>query len=134
MVQEAHVVCSVWFDSNPQGSATYNETLDAMTGCKLIVVCVSNSFVQDDNNRMEFQYAVKTLRKPIIALVVEPFETGPPWTWQHSVVGLLLAGELYIDLTDVSKETVKMAELFAAVTNHVCGRKIAYVAFPIIFF
>lgn len=43
---------------------------------------------------MEFQHVRKTQKKTIVPCVV-----GGDWKWQVTVVGLLIAGELYINLT-----------------------------------
>ena len=39
------------------------------------------------------QYIKKTVKKPVIPIVVG----GGAWDWQLSVVGLLIAGDLYIN-------------------------------------
>ena len=50
-------------------------------------------YCNDDQCRMEIQYAKKSVRKPVIPLMVG----SGGWDWQISVVGMLIAGELYID-------------------------------------
>ena len=67
----------------------------------------------------KIQFARKTLNKPIIPLVVESFERGPPWKWQSTAIGLLLAGELYVDFTDISKEPQRLLDLKAMVDSQV---------------
>lgn len=57
---------------------------------------------------MEFQFAKKTLRIPVIPCVV-----GTSWNWQKSKIGLMIAGDLFIDFTDPSKYSQKFEELFS---------------------
>eukprot|EP00052_Salpingoeca_macrocollata_P003802 m.37781 g.37781 ORF g.37781 m.37781 type:complete len:698 (-) comp13669_c0_seq1:33-2126(-) len=105
----------VWLDVDQPINYGYSDMLVAMTSARCFVACVSNSFVYDETCRMQFQFAKKSQKKPVIPLVVEAYQQGPPWDWQMSVVGLLLAGELYIDFTDISKENDKFKELIATI-------------------
>lgn len=111
-----------------------------MTNSKILVFCVSNSFSLASDQRMQFQFAKKTLKKPIIPLVVEAYQNGmpcrgppntcnpgdsllflsikpkgPPWDWQATACGMLLAGELYIDFTDIQNQEAKFSELMLGV-------------------
>ena len=61
-----------------------------------MVTCISDRYAADDDCRMQLQFAKKTLRLPAIPCVV-----ADSWAWQHSVVGLLIAGELYVDMNGV---------------------------------
>ena len=66
--------------------------------------------------RQEFQYAKKTAKKPVIPVVV-----GKSFDWMMSVVGLLIAGELYIHFKDKDIQDMKMTELLNAVKKNVPG-------------
>lgn len=50
---------------------------------------------------------------------MESYEQGPPWKWQSTAIGMLLAGELYVDFTEISKEQQKLDELKAMVDSQV---------------
>jgi len=41
-----------------------------MNDCKLAIACISAEYAESDNCRMEIQFAAKSLRKPVIAVVV----------------------------------------------------------------
>lgn len=64
--------------------------------------------------RQEFQYAKKTAKKPVIPVVI-----GDSFDWTMSVVGLLVAGDLYIHFKDKNIQDIKMAELMNAVKKTV---------------
>eukprot|EP00048_Salpingoeca_helianthica_P016947 m.234949 g.234949 ORF g.234949 m.234949 type:complete len:820 (-) comp19846_c0_seq1:142-2601(-) len=111
---------SIWCDVDYPDS-TYTDRAEIMKRAKFVVACVSNAFADDAENRMQTQFARKTLRKPIVALVVEPSERGPPWRWQSTAIGLLLSGDLYVDFTDMSREEEKLRELKSIVDGYMGG-------------
>ena len=108
---------SVWADVDSDGRAScgssYQNVVEALRRSKTVVFCVSNALAADDRARMQFEFAKVTLKKDIICCVVESRQQGPPWDWQTSVVGLLMAGALYIDLTDIGTAQRNMGELIA---------------------
>jgi hypothetical protein len=54
---------------------------------KVVVVCVSDEYALSENCRTEIQFAIKSLKKPVIPVIV-----GSGSTWQQTVVGMLIAG------------------------------------------
>ena len=70
---------------------------------------------QSDNCRMEMQYAKKTVHKPLIPIIVGASEGG--WDWQASVVGMLIAGERYIDFKKKTAYDEKFEDLQMQVKN-----------------
>ena len=84
----------VWMDES-SSPTDMSDIVKIMKNCKVIVACISNEYAHSDNTRMELQFTKKTIKKPILPIVVG----GGEWEWQMTVVGLLIAGELYIDFT-----------------------------------
>ena len=41
-----------------------------MNECKFVIACISTEYANSDNSRMEFQFAVKSVDKPVIAVIV----------------------------------------------------------------
>nr|XP_039270005.1 uncharacterized protein LOC120344759 [Styela clava] len=91
------------------------EIVSALKRSKIFIACLSDEYASNDRCRMEFQYAKKTMRIPVIPLVVG---TGS-FQWKMTVVGLLIAGELYIHFKDKSVEGFKMNELFRSIKKHI---------------
>ena len=46
------------------------EIVSAMKRAKVFIACLSDEYASNDKCRMEFQYAKKTLRIPVIPVVV----------------------------------------------------------------
>jgi hypothetical protein len=84
----------VWMDES-RTPVELNNVVNIMKRCKVIIPCISNEYANNDNTRMELQFSKKTIKKAILPIVVG----GGEWEWQLTVVGLLIAGELYIDFT-----------------------------------
>ena len=55
----------------------------------MILAFISTSYARSDNCKMEFQYAVKSLRKPVIPIIV-----GDGDEWRETVIGCLVAGKV----------------------------------------
>ena len=71
--------------------------------------------LRDEICRQEFQYAKKTAKKPVIPIVVG----SGSFDWMMTVVGLLIAGEIYIHFSSKDVQEAKMAELLKAVKKSV---------------
>ena len=70
--------------------------------------------LRDEICRQEFQYAKKTVKKPVIPVVV-----GSSFDWMMTVVGLLIAGEIYIHFSNKDVQEIKMTELLKAIKKSV---------------
>ena len=70
---------------------------------------------RDEICRQEFQYAKKTVKKPVIPVVVG----SGSFDWMMTVVGLLIAGEVYIHFKNRDVQDSKMAELLTAVRKNI---------------
>lgn len=84
----------VWMDESRQ-PIELNKVVNVMKRCQIIISCISNEYANSDNTRMELQFSKKTIKKSILPIVIG----GGEWEWKLTVVGLLIAGELYIDFT-----------------------------------
>ena len=78
---------------------------------------IRRSFTDQENlvSLSEFQYAKKTARKPVIPVVVG----SGSFEWMMTVVGLLIAGEVYIHFSNRDVQDSKMTELLRAVKKSV---------------
>ena len=74
--------------------------------CKVFVAFISNEFAKDERCQQQFQFAKKSKGVPVIPVVV-----GQGFDWTRTVVGLLIAGELYIHFKEESVYDQKMQEL-----------------------
>ena len=88
--------------------------ISLMKKAKVFIACISDQYVANDQCRMEFQFAKKTLNKPVIPLIVGDGSSE----WTVSVVGMLIAGERYIHFKDKSVQNAKMKELLRSLVTH----------------
>eukprot|EP00730_Choanoeca_flexa_P001433 TRINITY_DN10632_c0_g1_i9.p1 TRINITY_DN10632_c0_g1~~TRINITY_DN10632_c0_g1_i9.p1 ORF type:complete len:719 (+),score=189.70 TRINITY_DN10632_c0_g1_i9:57-2213(+) len=108
---------SVW-EPQEHPDHTPGTLAQAIQGCKVVVACVSNEFAADSQLRGLFQFAKKIANKPVIPVVVG----AGSWDWQATVVGFLIAGELYINMQDTSLFPAKMDELNLACKSALEGQ------------
>lgn len=99
---------------NQQGEPDLMKIVNSIKSCKLFISCISNQYCNDDQCRMEIQYAKKSVRKPVIPLMVG----SGGYDWQISVVGMLIAGELYIDFRDINVYDEKLDNCVDQVKRH----------------
>ena len=85
----------------------------AIKNAKVFVACISNEYVNDENCKMEFQFASISLHKPVIPLVVGHSSSA----WSTSVVGMLIAGKLFIHFKEKEMQDEKKAELLSALNS-----------------
>lgn len=83
--------------------------------CKKSQSFLSSFPFRDEICRQEFQYAKKTVKKPVIPIVVG----SGSFDWMMTVVGLLIAGEIYIHFSNKDVQSTKMTELLKAVKKSV---------------
>eukprot|EP00298_Acanthocystis_sp_HF-20_P015273 c21080_g1_i1.p1 GENE.c21080_g1_i1~~c21080_g1_i1.p1 ORF type:complete len:422 (-),score=173.13 c21080_g1_i1:117-1382(-) len=97
-----------WLDKQQLGKrGLFEDIADGLISAKVVVAFLSDEYAKSENCCMEFQFAKKTLRIPVIPVVV-----GAGWNWQKTKIGLMIAGDLFIDFTDASKYGDKFEELF----------------------
>ncbi|EGD79508.1 hypothetical protein PTSG_10079 [Salpingoeca rosetta] len=92
-------------------NASQEQVALAIKHAKLVVACVSNEYADDSDCRSQFQFAKKLLRKTTVPVVVG----RGSWEWQQTVVGLLIAGDLYIDFQNMSNYSAKFEELVGSI-------------------
>eukprot|EP00795_Rhopilema_esculentum_P010665 gene10665-19415_t len=90
------------------------KTAIMMKKAKVFVACISDQYVGNNQCWIEFQCPKTTLGTPIVPLVVG----DGSFDWTLSVVGMLIAGELYIHLKDRTVENDKLTELLQAMKAH----------------
>ena len=81
----------VWLDIEQLSSANadsglFGQITEGIKSAKVVIPCISDDYSKSANCRMEFQFALKSLNKPIIPVVV-----GKGSDWKQSVVGALMS-------------------------------------------
>ena len=98
------------------------ELAAVMQGVKVLVACISNVYATNHACSRLFQYAKKTLERTA-GLVIIPCIFEPSgfvnWAFQQTVVGLLIAGELYVDFSSSENFGAKSEEMLLAMRDHV---------------
>lgn len=112
--------CGVAVNEETQESGSLIQTVKQIESAKVFVACLSDDYVRDDICRQEFLYAKKTARKPVIPVVVG----SGSFEWMMTVVGLLIAGEIYIHFQSKEVEHAKMSELLSAIKKSVPELKV----------
>ena len=95
----------------------YEQLTAALKEAKVVIPFVSNEYASSPNCRMEFQFAMKSLNKPIIPIIV-----GDGYNWKTSVIGALITGSNRdsINLQNVNDRQVfnqRMKELISEINN-----------------
>ena len=80
---------------------------NAIKNCSVYLVCLSDEFVANEQAMSELLYAKKTLGKNVIPLIPKTSQK-----WSGSVAGMLLAGQLYIQLRNENDDE-KIDEIVA---------------------
>jgi len=83
----------------------------------IVIVCVSDQYARSDNCEIELNYAINTLHKPIIPIIV-----GEGMEWQNTWAGLLTSRHTFIDFRDHSRFRSNMdiliVRLLSMLQNH----------------
>lgn len=85
---------TVWLDVDrlQPGGGLFEGICEGMLASKCVVAFISASYAQSQNCKMELQFAAKTLNLKIFPCVI-----GSDMSWTKSIVGLLIAGQLYLN-------------------------------------
>ncbi|XP_048259206.1 uncharacterized protein LOC124134238 [Haliotis rufescens] len=102
-LQKANYKC--WYQEDAH-TYTTDEMVKALMDSGVILVFISNEYVNDESCCNLFKYARLTLRKPIILVVV-----GSGMEWKSSRLGILLADEVYVTMQNPERYTFKFDEL-----------------------
>jgi hypothetical protein len=98
-----------WLDKEQLGDkGLFDDIVEGLLDARVMVAFISDEYAVSENCLAEFTFAKKSLRIPVIPVIV-----GTGWNWQKSKLGLLLADSLYIDMTDrdPSRRALKREEL-----------------------
>jgi len=98
--------CWLDVDTTNGGHALFSAIQVGINQSEVVVACISDQYVKSDTCEDELTYARKTLKKPVIPIIV-----GEGMEWQNSWAGLMLAKEVYIDFRDLSQFDSKMDQL-----------------------
>lgn len=103
------------FISKPGRGQHYElqRSLTALNKAKIFIACITTEYSNGEKTLQELQYAKKSLDIPVIPIILSP-ETQ----WKASVVGLLIAGQLYIDFSKKSGFAAKFQELKNSCIKH----------------
>jgi len=102
---------------------SYLKIVVSLKRSKVFIACLSDEYANNNRCRMEFQYAKKTMNIPVIPIVVGTNS----FQWQMTVVGLLIAGDLYIHFKNKQVEEAKMTELCTTLQTQLPKLKITNV-------
>ena len=100
--------------------------LEQIQNCRVFVAAISNEYVADGDCTRHFTFCKRSARKPVIPLVLG---TGG-FEWMRTVVGLLIAGDLFIHFSSADLLGAKLAELKGALTREVNPKPPATSASP----
>eukprot|EP00960_Hanusia_phi_P006135 177040-Hanusia_phi.AAC.1 len=95
-----------------QTSRQVNMNEMALSSASVIIGLITEGYCERDGSGMkELSFALRIKSKPVIPCVVSDDGTEREPSWTRSAVGLLLAGQLYIDMRGNDAE-LKLQELF----------------------
>ena len=97
------------------GEPDVKRTVSMIKNAKVFIGCLSDQYISNNQCSMEFQYAKTSLQKPVIPLVVGEGS----FKWNASVIGMLIAGELFIHFKCKEIEADKNAEMLANIRKHI---------------
>lgn len=99
---------NVWFDDTHMRGNIVDAMCKGIDECDVVIVFLTKNYMRKvengkdtDNVRREFHYAMTRPEK----FVVVKFSRNLPETWTGPV-GMILGGELYVDLTEVNEQSV----------------------------
>ncbi|ORY41685.1 hypothetical protein BCR33DRAFT_337838 [Rhizoclosmatium globosum] len=87
--------------------------------CDLVIVCVSDDYALSKNCLRELNFAVNSMKLPIVTLVV-----GEGFNWQKSKVGLMLGDQVYLDATKADNISSRMESLVSALDRSISNNNL----------
>lgn len=95
---------NVWMDLDTMSGSIYEKMAEGVEGADVVIICMSTKYQSSENCNKEFQYA-QVNKKTIIPIKMEKGfnATGS--------LGLITAGKLYIDFSNMSKFNENMMSL-----------------------
>ncbi|CAD5120940.1 DgyrCDS9493 [Dimorphilus gyrociliatus] len=96
-----------WMDVEQVGqSGLFQDIAEGLKHARVVVVCVSDEYVNSRNCQMEFRFAAITLRLPIIFAVV-----GTGQDWVRSEIGMISLNHSRVNLQSPNYDLNDVAEL-----------------------
>eukprot|EP00039_Didymoeca_costata_P030589 m.30333 g.30333 ORF g.30333 m.30333 type:complete len:853 (+) comp8195_c0_seq1:160-2718(+) len=107
---------TVWIDTErikngpTVGGGYFEQLSQGLRHTRCVLAFVSTQYADNENSRMVLQFAAKTIRKPIVALIVG---SADDTTWQQSTVGMIVASNTNppIALHNVAKDSDILSSL-----------------------
>ncbi|XP_013397728.1 probable serine/threonine-protein kinase pats1 [Lingula anatina] len=124
-LEEAGYRC--WFQEDPS-SQSLEVTAIALRDARVFLACISDNYIEDQDCCAMFKYACTTLRKSIVLVVL-----GDSMNWQTSQIGLLVAGEVYVNMQQKDKYTSKLEELAKKLDMNTLLKKDEAIDYPPVF-
>ena len=125
--QEVREICQalrrfnfeVWMDMDSMSGNIYNKMAEGVEGADIVIICMSTKYQSSENCNKEFQYAQVNQKKIIPIKMEKGFNaTGS--------LGLITAGKLYIDFSDMSKFNENIKSLKKEIESHLGTAKGSY--------
>ena len=86
----------IWIDVENMSGDIYDKMAEAVEGSSVLLVCMTSKYEKSANCERELKYATEKKKKLIPLHLEKEYKSG-------GSLGLLMAGKLYFDFTDVSK-------------------------------
>ncbi|XP_013415785.1 uncharacterized protein LOC106177527 isoform X2 [Lingula anatina] len=116
-----------WFPEDPS-SQSLEATAIALRDARIFLACISDNYIEDGECCTMFKYATTTLKKNIVLVVL-----GNSMDWQTSQIGLLVAGELYVNMQQKDRYNSKLEELARKLDSNTLLKKDESVDYPPVF-
>ena len=94
----------VWIDVESMGENIVDGMVAAVGGAAVVVIFVSQYYMRSAHCRYEAEYAIVTLKKPIIFVLIEEGYTPEGW------LALLMGSSLYLDLPQLSSRVSQISK------------------------
>ena len=102
---------NVWMDIDKMSGGIYDRMAEAVEGAAVIIVCMSNNYQTSVNCKKEFEYA-QVSKKNIVPIKMEKGFNAT------GALGLITAGKLYIDFSNMSNFNENLKSLKKELESH----------------
>uniref|UniRef100_A0A7S4L190 TIR domain-containing protein n=1 Tax=Paramoeba aestuarina TaxID=180227 RepID=A0A7S4L190_9EUKA len=84
-----------WLDIQQLGrSGLFDDICAGLVKSRVVIACISDEYAKSENCCLEFEFAVKTMRIPVVPVIV-----GTGYEWKQTKIGFLIGDRDVIDLT-----------------------------------
>lgn len=102
---------NVWMDLDKMSGDIYKKMAEGVEGAEIIIICMSTKYQNSENCNKEFEYA-QVRKKTIIPIKMEKDFNAA------GSLGLITAGKLYIDFSNMSKFDENIKSLKKEIESH----------------